>query len=217
MRVHSCSWIAARLMVAMLVLSCTGCLQFSANIIRAIVGDDRPAEYAGLIEQRVAVVCTMNSSRDDSSNTTLLTGFIQAGLKENVKKMQLVDAKEVEFFMDANSSQGLDFYELGKSLKATRVVHVDLTGLTLRDGPTLFRGQCDIDITVYDVEQKGSVVYTKRFEEYSYPKEGGTIADTTEARFRNRYLAIVGRKVSGLFHPVDPTEDVAIDATANSF
>jgi hypothetical protein len=217
MRYHSLSWNAASLIVATMALSLSGCLQFSANIIRAIVGDERPAEYAGFIEQRVAIVCTSGSSAENSSVSTLLTRYIQAAFKENIKKIEFVDQDDVERYIGSNGGQTIDFYELGKQVKATRVLNIDVTGLTLRDGPTLFRGQCDLDVTVYDITQKGMIVYTKQFPEFAYPREGGTIADTTEAKFRNRYLAVVARKVSGLFYPVDPTSDVALDATANSF
>ena len=82
----------------------------------------------------------------------------------------------------------------------------------------MFRGQCDIGVTVYDINAKGAIVYRKQIPEFTFPKMGGpTIVDTTEPKFRNQFLKIIAIKVAGLFYPVDPTAEYALDATANSF
>jgi hypothetical protein len=189
-----------------------------ANMINAIQGNERPAEYAGFEEQRVAVVCGTDKGLSNDSTTALLTGYIHMALNTNVKKIELVRPEEIEQWLDVHGSIESDYVEIGKAAKADKLLAIDISKMTVKDGQTLFRGQCDIGVTVYDIADNGAIVYRKQIPEFTFPKMGGpTIADTTESKFRNQFLKIIAMKVSGLFYPVDPTAEYALDATANSF
>jgi hypothetical protein len=203
----------------LLMIGNPGCVRLGANLMRAVVGDERPAEYDGFKEQRVAVICTSGGRTTSGDSTSaLLTRYVHMGLANNVKKIDLVKQEEVERVVESSVDQEVDFVELGNKLKANKILAIDITGMKLKNGATLYQGRCDIEVAVYDMGKKGDVVFRKDFPEFSYPKEGGpSITDTSEAKFRNRFLTIVAKKVADLFYPVDPTSDVALDATFNSF
>ena len=203
---------------SLLLSSSMGCVRLAANMINAIQGNDRPAEYAGFKEQRVAVVCGTDKGLSNDATTALMTGYVHMALNTNVKKIELVRAEEIEQWLDVHSSIESDYVEIGKAVKADKLLAIDISNLKVKDGQTLFRGQCDIGVTVYDINAKGAIVYRKQIPEFTFPKMGGpTIVDTTEPKFRNQFLKIIAIKVAGLFYPVDPTAEYALDATANSF
>ena len=199
------------------ISSSTGCVRLMANWINAIQGNERPAEYDGFEEQRVAVVCGTDKGLSNDATTALMSGYIHMALNQHVKKIELVRLEEIEEWMNAHGTIESDYVEIGKAVKADKLLAVDLSKLTVKDGPTLFRGRCDVGITVYDIANKGTIVYRKQIPEFTFPKDSAAIADTSESKFRNMYLKIIANKVSGLFYPVDPTTEFGLDATANSF
>lgn len=206
------------LVSGLLLAASTGCVRLAANMINAIQGSDRPAEYDGFKEQRVAVVVSTDKGLSSDATSALMTGYIHMALNTNIKKIQLVRPEEIEQWLDVHGSVESDYVEIGKAVKAEKLLAIDISNMTVKDGQTLFRGQCDIGVTVYDIADQGAIVFRKQIPEFTFPKMGGpTIADTTEPKFRNQFLKIIAIKVSGLFYPVDPTADYALDATANSF
>ncbi len=206
------------LLTTVLFLSSAGCVRLAANLVNAIQGNERPAEYAGFEEQKVAIVCARDGGLSTDAVSALLTRYVSMSLNTNVKKIELVRQEEVEHWLESNEWTTADFVEVGQGVKADKLLVVDISGLKLRDGATLFRGQCDMTVSVYDMKQKGNLVYEKQFPEFTFPKESGpTVMDTTEPKFRNLFVSILARKVSTLFYAVDPASDVALDATSNSF
>jgi hypothetical protein len=205
-------------LLALLLCGSPGCVRLAANLVNAIQGSDRPAEYNGFEKQRVAIVCGTDKGLSTDATSALLTGYVHMALNTNVKKIELVRQDEVEQWLDAHGWTESDYVEIGKAVKADKLLAIDVSNMTVKDGATLFRGQCDIAVTVYDIADNGSIVYRKQIPEFTFPKMGGpTIADTTEPKFKNLFVTIIAKKVAGLFYPVDPTSDYAIDATANSF
>lgn len=210
-------------MLLSLVLGCiflsssTGCVRFIANMFHAIQGNERPAEYDGFKEQRVAVVCGTDQGLSNDATSALMNGYIHMALNQNIKKIELVRPEEIERWLDAHSPDESDYVEIGKAVKAQKLLAIDLSKLRVKDGPTLYRGRCDVGVTVYDIANKGAIVYRKQIPEFTFPKDSAAIADTSESKFRNLFLKIIANKVAGLFYPVDATAEYGLDATANSF
>lgn len=202
---------------AVLLTSSTGCVRWVANIIHAFKGSEMPAEYDGLKEQRVAVVCGTDDGLSVDATTALMTGYIHVALNQNIKKIDLVRPAEIEQWLDAHGTIESDYVEIGKAVNADKLVAIDLSKLRVKDGPTLFRGRCDVGVTVYDIKNNGAIVFKKQMPEFTFPKDSAAIADTSESKFRNMFLKIIANKVAGLFYPVDPRADYGLDATANSF
>lgn len=206
------------LMLTCTLLSCsTGCVRLMANMINAIQGNEKPAEYDGFKEQRVAVVCGTDQGLTSDATTALMTGYIHMYLNQNVKKVELVRPEEIDQWLSVHQSVDTDYVEIGKAVKADKLLAIDISKMRVKDGPTLFRGRCDIGVTVYDISNKGAIVFRKQIPDFTFPKDSAAIADTSETKFRNMYLKIIANKVAGMFYPVDPTADYGLDATANSF
>ncbi len=200
------------------VSSLGGCINFAANMIHAITGNNRAADYEGLKEKRVAVVCLTDGGLAADADSAMLTSYIHAGFNSNIKKIDVVRSSEVERWIDSHSHEGADYLEIGKGVKADRVVAIEVVNLSVKNGATLYQGKSDIAVTVYDIPGGGKILYQKIIPEFVFPKMGGpSITDVSEAKFRARYLAIVARTVSSLFYAVDATADFALDATAHSF
>jgi hypothetical protein len=205
-------------LLAILVATSCGCINLAANMLHAIQGNERPAEYDGLKGKRVALVCTTDGGFGADATSAMLSSYIHAALNSNVDKIDLVKQSEVDRWIDSHSQADADYIAVGKGVDAERVVALEVMNMSLRDGATLYRGRADVSVTVYDIPSDGNILYRKQMPEFEFPKLGGpTITDISEAKFRARYLTIVARTVSGLFYPVDATADFALDATANSF
>ncbi len=205
-------------MLAVCVPLTGGCINLAANMIHAITGNMKAADYDGLKGQKVALVCLTDEGMGTDATSTMLTSYIHSALNTNVKKIDLVRQSEVDRWLDAHGSSDADYLEVGKGVKADRVLAIEVLNMSLKNGATLFQGKSDITVTVYDVPEGGKILYRKQIPEFSFPKMGGpTITEISEAKFRARYLAIVARTISGLFYETDATADFALDATASSF
>ncbi|QDV24118.1 hypothetical protein [Aureliella helgolandensis] len=208
----------AVLAILTLVPMASGCISLAANLIGAVQGTDRPAEYTGLKGKRVAVIVATDSGIGADTASAMLASYIQANLKNNVKDIDLVRQSEVERWVSSRGQTDGSYLDIGKGVKAEQVVAVEVTNLGLRNGATLYKGHADLVVSVLDITDEGEIMYRKHLPEFTFPKMGGpSVTDTTESKFRGLFLTVVAEKVSGLFYPVDPTAEVALDATANSF
>ena len=213
----STAMLLSLLLGGLLLSSSTGCVRLMANMINAIQGNERPAEYDGFKEQRVAVVCGTDQGLSNDATTALMSGYIHMALNQNIKKIELVGPEEIEKWLDVHGTVETDYVEIGKAVKADKLLAIDISNMRVKDGPTLYRGRCDVGVTVYDIANKGAIVFRKQVPEFTFPKDSAAIADTSESKFRNMFLKIIANKVAGMFYPVDPTADYGLDATANSF
>lgn len=197
----------------------SGCIGLAANLLHAIHGNNRPAEFRGLENKRVAVIVATESGIGSNQAAKTLMTFIQTALSTNMKKkVEIVRSQEVDKWLDQNGWTEADPVEIGRGVNADMVLMVDLLNLQLNDGPTLYRGQSDINVSVYDVKDMGKLAYRKQISEFSFPTMGGTpVSDTSESKFRAAYLGIVANKVSSLFYQIEATSDFALDATSSRF
>lgn len=201
-------------LVALLFTS-GGCVQFAANLIHAVRGNDTPAEYAGLDEKRVAIICSVDGAVASEAASSVLTSYIGNALAQNLPKATVIGQEEVDKWLEIEGWSNNDALAIGKGVKADQVVRVQVSNFQLREGATLYRGSCDIRVVVYDIKADGRLAFEKQITEHAFPRVGGTpVSDTTEAKFRSVYLHILATKIASLFHPADPTAEYALDAKA---
>jgi hypothetical protein len=207
------------LLVGTVILtSSAGCLSLAANLIHAIKGNKRPAEFNALKGKKVAIVCGTDDGLSSNATSTLLTRYVQALLEENIKDIKVVRQDQIDRWIDSHEWKATDYEEIGKGVNAEYVLAINVMNLSLRDGMTLYRGKCDISVAVYDIKDNGRVVFRKQMPEFEFPKIGGpTVTDTSEAKFRGLFLTVVSRKIATLFYEAEATEDYALDAISNSF
>ncbi len=201
---HSCS-IRRPVRLAALVLfaaAAAGCtvLQTAAFLI---VGTDLPADYDGLEDKKVAIVCKMVNMVELSNSSTgrSLSEAIFRRIKDNDKKIHLIDPQKVADLLD---NQGLeDPVEIGKKLKADKVVAVDIESFSVREGQTLLHGKSIVTTNVYDVATK-EVSWHKEPMHVEYPTWGPTPAqEVGEGEFRNNFIANLADQIAQSFYPHD--------------
>ncbi len=191
----------------------TGCLGFAANILNVVRGHTVKAEFPGLEGKRVAVVTITDSSQySDDASARILSRRVAEILENEVKNCTLVREDEVQQWRDRNGWDAIEFIDIGRGVKADKVLGIEMTGLRLRDGATLYRGRAAVTATVYDIAS-GSVEFRRHLEEFTYPVSAGMYtSETTETKFRNLFLGVLAAKISRYFHGYDFSETVALDA-----
>lgn len=191
----------------------TGCLGLASNLMHAVGMDMVPPEYEGFEEQTVAVITISDSSsysRDQKSGE--LSSFVGKILAQKIKDIKVVRNDKISHWRDTNGWDSLDFAEIGEGVGADKVVGIELSNFSLRDGPTLYCGTSDVNLTVIDVAT-GEAVFTKSLEEYRYPTMAGQhTSETTESRFRKLYLQTLAEEIGRSFHPYDMSDRFAADS-----
>ena len=185
-----------------------------ANLIHAVKGNKVPAQFDGLAEKRVAVVC---ASQSESFGLRPIAPIIAKSvgdlLAANVHKISVVDQQEIDDWMDRHDWDGIDYLSVGRSVKADAVVAIDIDSFSLSDSATMYKGRSDIGLTVYDVAT-GKVVYSNIPPQIQFPKNAVFhTADMSKREFRRRFLNVVSQRIARTFYPYDVQEDFAQDRT----
>ncbi len=208
----------ALLIFLALLLPLAGCLGLAANLMHMAGTDMTPAEYEGLEDTRVAIITVTDSSHySDDVSAEMLSKRLGAILLLKVDDIRLVRYSEIEEWRDRAGWESTDYSDLGKAVKAEKVIAIELTNLKLRDGPTLFRGSSDVSLTVYDVESELDQVYSRTIDEYRFPRSAGQhVSETSEGRFRKLYLGMLAKEIGRSFHRYDFADTFALDSTIAS-
>ncbi len=201
-------------LISTIVLSQTGCLGMAANLMNAVKGHTVKAEFEGLEGKRVAVVTLTDSSQySDDVSARMLSRRVSEILQTKIKNIELVREDEVQQWRDTKGWDAIEFIDIGRGVKAEKVVAIEMTNLKLRDGATLYRGRAEVTTTVYDVESR-TEEFRRHLEEFTYPETAGQYtSETTEAKFRALYLSVLAARIARFFHSYDFSDTVAMDAT----
>ena len=195
------------------LLAAGGCTQALFTAAYLIRGTDDPAEFDGLEGKRVVVVCrapaTMNS--DHALATEALARRVSQLLRRRVSDIPVIPPEKVARWTDENSWD--EFPEVGEALGAEMVVGIDLLDFSLYRSSTVYQGQADIAVTVYDMTRDGEIVFEKVPLRVLYPSTG--IPTTVpRAQFRRVVINVIAEDIGKLFYPHDRTADFARDGTA---
>ncbi len=191
-----------------------GCIGLAANLINVVKGHTVKAEYDGLEGARVAVVTLTDGSQySDDTSARVLSRRVSDILQEKVKKIELVREDEVQQWRDEKGWDAIEFLDIGRGVKAEKVVAIEMTNLRLRDGATLYRGRATVTISVYNIGT-GRREFSRHLDEFTYPETAGQYAsETTDSRFRGLYLGVLATRLARYFHSYDYSDTVALDAT----
>ncbi|MCA9120217.1 MAG: hypothetical protein H6822_33755 [Planctomycetaceae bacterium] len=191
----------------------SGCVGLLSTMRWLGGGNPMPAEYSDLKGKRVAVVCVSeDSSYGTGSESLLLAREVSTILKKSVKDIDLVRADEIADWIDREGWDEIDYREIGRGVKAERVVGVGLAGFSIREGASLYKGRADINVSVYDMEDGGHEVFRKSVPEFSFPATGPyPVGDLSEVQFRRAFLKTLAQHVARHFYAYDPVEDFSRD------
>lgn len=172
-----------------------------------------PPEYEGLEGQRVAVVCVSDSAiYGVGHEAELLARSTARMLGDRVKKIEIIRHDEIDDWIDKNDWNELDYREVGKGVKADRVVAIDLAGFRLHESQTLYRGQASVTVKVLDMTQGGKEVFRRTLPDIKFPANGVYHStETTEEAFRRAFLQVISQQVSRFFFEHDLSENFGRD------
>src|SRR5687768_8112120 len=176
-------------------------------------GNLMPAEYAGLEEQRVAVVCVSdNSSYGVGTESELLARNVASLLNERVKDIDVVRQDEVADWIDKNDWNEVDYREVGKGVKAQKVVAIDLSGFRLYEGQSLYRGRASVTVTVYDLANGGKEVFRRPLPEIKFPANGVYhSSETSESEFRRTFVRVIAQQAARFFYEYEMADTFSRD------
>ncbi len=166
-------------------------------------------QYEGLAEARVAVVCVADGASYGAGNESeRLARGIASNLSTKVPEIDVVRWPEIADWIDRKGWDQIDYREVGRGVKADRVVAVDLASYQILDGSALYKGRADLTVIVYDMEQDGREVFRKEITEFTFPPNGPYYAtEISEAKFNKLFLKMLADEVSKFFHAYDMIEE----------
>jgi len=210
------SFATALALSAVLVLVSVGCRTAFTTAAYLIKGTDVDAEYEGLKEKRVVVVCrpvadlTFRSPTVDRDLAKQVGGLLQ----QNVKKIQVVPQRDVSEWTDEH--HWTDYPEVGEALEADMVVGIDLYDFNLLLDQTLYQGRANVAVRVFDCQTGGEPVFERELPQVVYPPNVGvpTSDRSSEATFQREFVRVLADQIGRYFYPHDRYADYAMDAKA---
>ncbi len=210
-------WAAMALLATACVAS-TGCLHtlLATGIYVWRGGNVVPAECEALEKERVVVICRPPASYEyrNAGAARAIGARVSALLEQNVKGIEVVSPKEVDNWVDEQDWE--NFKDLGRSVKATRIVYIELDDLDLYKGKTLYQGTADVAVSVYDMEDKERLVWDRRLGQILFPRNSGIPASDKPVQiFERQFVEILSTQIAEHFYKHNPNADFALDAVAN--
>src|SRR3989304_569075 len=194
-----------------------GCGAMLATGMYVIQGGNMvPAEFDGLKNQRVVVVCRPPASNEyrHAGASRAVSQRVSELLVANVKNIDVVNPREVDNWLD--ESDWGDFKELAKAVRAEKVVYIEMNYFELFKGKTLYQGHAAVSATIYDMKNNRKLVWDRHLGEILYPTNSGIPAqDKPEQQFEREFVGIVATRIAEYFYKHDANSAFAIDALAN--
>lgn len=194
-----------------LFASLSGCGAFTTALWVAR-GTDVDAEFNGLREKRVAVVCRPVAELEFRSPNAHkeLASRVSKLLDQRVPRIEMVDQRKVAEWVDNNTWD--DYLEIGRALDADMIVGIDLERFGIYEGQTIYQGKANATVNVYDCKT-GEVVFERHLPPVVYPPNTVVAAsDRPESEFRREFLGVLADHVGRYFYRHDPYADFAMDA-----
>jgi hypothetical protein len=203
--------------VTLALLAYTGCASLLATGIYVLQGGNMiPAACDALQDHRVVVMCRPPASNEyrHAGASRNLSQRVSEKLVEHVKNIDVVNPREVDEWVD--ESDWGDFRELAEAVRADLVVHIELDKFDLYKGKTLYQGQADVTVNVYDVRNHSKLVWSRKLGEVLYPVNSGIPAqDKPPQQFEKEFVEIIADNIAINFYKHDPNDAFAMDAKAN--
>ncbi len=194
------------------VAASPGCRTLITTAAYVIRGTNTPAEYTGLNDKKVAVVCRPLQELQYSSASVCgdLAASVAELLRRHARRVRVVDPAKIDRWVDENGME--DFVEVGRAVEADLVLAIDLESFNWLQGQTVYQGKADVLLTVYDVKDD-TVLWQKRMEQVVYPTAGTPAQEYgSEDQFRREFTGVLAHEVARHFYPHDSTLDFARDS-----
>ena len=190
-------------LAAMALVTQAGCLKAITIVGYFIQGTNDEAEFTGLKDKKVAVVCRPLVELKYGAGTVVndLAERVGQLLRQKGKRIKVVKQSEVNSWTDENPDQELG--ELGEGVRADIVLGIDLEEFSLFQGQTLYQGKSQVKLTVWDVK-KGDIAWSKAMRQVVWPTRGGRPAqDEPLQQFQREYIDVLATEIGNHFYPHD--------------
>ena len=199
---------------AIVVTAGTGC-SLMATGMWIVNPNDAAAEYDGLEDRRVAVVCQPNTAlalRNYGVGQELAER-VSAKLGKNIDGVEMVPQSEINDWTDQHQLKSIS--EFGKAMNADVVVAINLPEFRLYSGKSMMRGEATAEVEVHDIAT-GELLHELEAIDSLYPPENGIPIElsnqrSSETRFRRKYLGVLADQISRRFYAHDSRQAVKMD------
>ncbi|HET6884186.1 MAG TPA: hypothetical protein VFI31_28785 [Pirellulales bacterium] len=183
-----------------------GCKSLMTTVAYFVVGTNDAAEYVGLKDKRVAVVCRplveLKWGAGGAAND--LATRVGQLLRQNGKRVKVVKQSEVNKWTDDNPDMELE--AIGKGVNADVVLGIDLEEFSLYLGQTLYQGKSQVKLTVCNVAD-GEILWEKPMRQIVWPTRGGRpTQDEPQPQFQREYIEVLATEIGNHFYPHDHFE-----------
>lgn len=212
-----CSWAV----VGCIALGCvasTGCISMlmATGIYLWNGGNVVPAECEALEKERVVVLCRPPASHEfRNAGAARAIGLgVSSLLQQHVKGIEVVAPKEVDNWVDEQDWE--NFKDLGRAVKATRIVYIELDDFDLYKGKTLYQGRAEVKISVYDMKDREQELWSRRLGQVLFPRNSGIpAADKPVQQFERQFVDVISLQIAEHFYKHTANADYALDSVAN--
>lgn len=204
--------------LGLLCLPFAGCMGMTAQVIHAIYGNKIPAEFEGLEDRKVAIVCVSDESNyGPVESMDLLSRVVRVMLASNVKGIEIVNPKKIDDWKDKNGFQKPNYYDIGKGTGADSVLAIEVESYSLREGQTLYKGRSTFSVTVFDITDGGTEVFFRGPVEFEFPKtHGRPVTGESERSFEAFYINEYARHIAKYFYAYELHDEYGRDAIINN-
>jgi hypothetical protein len=136
-------------------------------------------------------------------------------LATNVKGIEVVPVKEINHWIDNNGWDESNFVELGRGVKANKVLAIEIASYSIHEGSTIYKGRADVTATVFNVDKNGQVEFVWGPKLFQYPEHGRPAIQTSDRQFEATFLARLTEHIVRHFYKHDQLEMFAEDAILN--
>lgn len=204
------------LLPVLVLTTSTGCMNQMAGLLYVIKGHKVPPKYQGLEGKRVAVLCLSDASAYGPDTLTYtVSKHIGIKIATGVKDVEVVGPGKIESWIDENGWEESKVVELGKGINAEMVIVIEVGSYSIHEGATMYKGNADLTVTVYDIMKNGQISFADGPDLFSFPENGRPAVQTTDRQFESFYLARLTEHISKLFVAYDKMEGFADDAMMN--
>lgn len=206
------------LLSALVVSATTGCVHtlLATGIYLWNGGNVVPAEFDGLEEQRVVVICRPPASHEyrHAGAARSIGERVSQLLETKVKGIDMVSPSEVDNWIDEQDWE--NFKDLSRAVKANRVVYIELDDFDLFKGKTLYQGDALVNLSVYDMDAGGKLLWDRHLGQVLFPRNSGIpAADKSVQAFQRQFVEVLAMQIAEHFYEHDPNTRYALDAVAN--
>lgn len=206
--------LAAGAALLVIVLTSGGCVGLLAGGLWILRGPNVPPKYDTMREKRVVVVCRLLDYSEYRHSTVPadLARRVSFLLEKNVPKIEMIDQREVENWVDENTWD--DYLEVGRALDADLVLGIDLAQFSIVEGQTVYQGKANVQLQVYDCKTGRRTIDETLPQSLYPPNSMKSASEIQEMAFRREFVGVLADQIGRYFYAHDPRARFAADADA---